>query len=85
MNPLALEWASILLALIPQMLLDAAVAALTADGIPGLLTWCRSQGITDLLLEKLTERIAYPWNRGQVRRYFDAENLDPSLIEWSPL
>lgn len=62
------------------LLLSAGVIALQNDGIPGLLVWCRANGITDLMLEVLAA-----WNRGAVRRYFDAESLDTSLIEWSPL
>lgn len=62
------------------LLLSAGVVALQNDGIPGLLVWCRANGITDLMLEVLAA-----WNRGAVRRYFDAESLDTSLIEWAPL
>ena len=62
------------------LLLSAGVIALQNDGIPGLLVWCRANGITDLMLEVLAA-----WNRGAVRRYFDAESLDIALIEWAPL
>lgn len=61
-------------------LLASGVAVLQADGITGLLGWCKANGITDLMLEVLAG-----WNRGQVRRYFDAEKLDTDLIDWSPL
>lgn len=62
------------------VLLDLGVNALTAGGVPGLLAWCRENGVTDLMLEVLAG-----WPRGQVRRYFDAEKIDPMLIRWSPL
>lgn len=62
------------------VLLDLGVNALTAGGVPGLLAWCRENGITDLMLEVLAG-----WPRGQVRRYFDTEKIDPMLIQWSPL
>lgn len=62
------------------VLLDLGVNALTAGGVPGLLSWCRENGITDLMLEVLAG-----WPRGQVRRYFDTEKIDPMLIQWSPL
>lgn len=61
--------------------------ALGANGVPGLLEWCRNNGITDLLLECLTDTLPpeLRWKKNQVRRFFDANNLDPSLIEWAPL
>lgn len=61
------------------LLLERGALALSVGGVPGLLAWCRENGITDLMLEVLAE-----WPRGQVRRYFDSEKLDPMLIKWSP-
>ena len=62
------------------ILLGLGSTALTAGGVQGLLMWCRENGITDLMLEVLAD-----WPRGQVRRYFDTEKLDPNLIRWAPL
>lgn len=61
-------------------LLSAGVIELQNNGITGLLAWCRTNGITDLMLEVLAG-----WPRGQIRRYFDAEKLDVALIEWAAL
>lgn len=62
------------------LLQTAGVAALQEGGVHGLLAWCKRNGITDLMLEVLAA-----WPRGQVRRYFDTEKLDYTLIDWSPL